>query len=88
MRIWAKIWKDNHMLSDMVAEDHSDDTRTHKVFRLLDEACHTFDLGQPIWLNKNINEFKRQAKTRFYQDSFVESIEFDYLEFQVLDEDV
>ena len=32
MRIWGKLWKDNHMLKDTVIEDFSDETRTHKVF--------------------------------------------------------
>lgn len=87
MRIWAKLFHDNHMLRDTVVEDTAQDTRTHKVFRALEEICHRFDLGQPIWLDKNIAEFKRQSKTRFYQDSFIESVDFDYLEFQVLEED-
>lgn len=87
MRIWAKLFENNHLLRDTVVEDESIDTRTHKVFRALEEACHRFDLGQPIWLDKNINEFKRHAKTRFYQDSFIESVEFDYLEFHVIEED-
>ncbi len=87
MRIWAKLFLDNRMLRDTVVEDSGQDTRTHKVFRALEEICRQFDLGQPIWLDKNIAEFKRQAKTRFYQDSFIESVEFDYLEFHVLEED-
>ncbi len=87
MRIWAKLFENNHMLRDTVVEDNSADTRTHKVFHALEEACHQFDLGQPIWLDKNINEFKRHAKTRFFQDSFIETIEFDYLEFHVIEED-
>ena len=87
MRIWAKLFENNHMLRDTVVEDNSADTRTHKVFCALEEACHQFDLGQPIWLDKNINEFKRHAKTRFFQDSFIETIEFDYLEFHVIEED-
>lgn len=87
MRIWAKLFENNHMLKDTVIENNDPDTRTHKVFRSLEEACHHFDLGQPIWLDKNINEFKRHAKTRFYQDSFIEAIDFDYLEFHVIEED-
>lgn len=87
MRIWAKIFENNHMLRDTVVEDESIDTRTHKVFRALEEVCRRFDLGQPIWLDKNINEFKRHAKTRFLQDSFIETIEFDYLEFHIIEED-
>lgn len=86
MRIWGKIWKSNRMLKDVVVEDKSDDTRTHKVFNLLYEVCLEFDLGKPIWLETNIEDFKRTARTRFRQDSFMEQIDFDYLEIQVIEE--
>ncbi len=87
MRIWVKLFQDNRMLRDTVVEDVSGDTRTHKVFRALEEACRRFDLGQPIWLDKNVADFKRHAKTRFRQDNFIEQIEFDYMEFHVIEED-
>ena len=87
MRIWGKIWKDNHLLQDTVVEDHSNDTRTHKVFAALEEMCYTFDLGKPIWLDSNIADFKKHSKTRFTKDSFIEEIPFDYLEFHVIEED-
>ncbi|MDE5819431.1 MAG: hypothetical protein K2I07_08940 [Lachnospiraceae bacterium] len=86
-RLWAKIWKENHMLCDTVIIDDREDTRTHKVFRALDEVCIRFDLGKPIWLDSNIREFQQHAKTRFRQDSFIEQIPFDYLEFQIIEED-
>lgn len=86
-RLWAKIWKENHMLRDTVIIDEREDTRTHKVFRALDEVCLRFDLGKPIWLDSNIREFQHHAKTRFYQDSFIEQIPFDFLEFQIIEED-
>ena len=86
-RLWGKIWKDNHLLQDMVFEDDSNDTRTHKVFRGLEKICYDFDLAKPIWLVKTINEFKQHDKTRFYQDNFIEEIPFDYLEIQVIEED-
>ena len=41
----------------------------------------------PIWLDMNINDFKRTSKVRFYKDSFIDSIDFDYLEVQVIEED-
>ncbi len=86
-RLWAKIWKENHMLRDTVIIDDREETRTHKVFQALDEVCLRFDLGKPIWLDSNIREFQRHAKTRFGQDSFIEQIPFDYLEFQIIEED-
>ena len=86
-RLWAKIFKDNRMLQDTVIADNSTDTRTHKVFRALDDVCYQFDLGKPVWLDSTILEFKRHAKTRFTQDNFIEGIDFDFLEIQIIEED-
>ena len=82
----GKEFKDNHMIKDTTICDDSGDTRTHKIFNALDEICYEFDLSKPIWLDVNINEFKRHSKARFYQDSFVDSIDFDFLEIQVIEE--
>ena len=87
MRIWAKEFADNRMIKDIVITNTDEDTRTHKVFRALDEVCHAFDLSTPIWLDSNITDFQRHSKTRFTQDSFMEEIPFDFLEFHVIEED-
>ena len=87
MRFWAKTFSENHMTADTVVEDLSDRTRTHKVFEALEIVSHTFDVAKPIWLDSNISDFRRYSKVRFYKDSFIEDIPFDYLEFSVLDED-
>ncbi|MCR5650821.1 MAG: hypothetical protein K6F86_06535 [Lachnospiraceae bacterium] len=86
-RMWVREWKDNHMLRDTVVVDDTDDTRTHKVFNALNKACAEFDIAVPIWLNSNIEDFKRNSKTRFRPESFVEETEFDYLEIHVIEED-
>lgn len=86
MRIWFKLFQDNHLLQDTVITDDSNDTRTHKIFRALEQVCYEFDLSKPIWLDATIAEFKRHAKARFYQDNFVEQIDFDYLEIHLIEE--
>ena len=85
-RLWGKEFKDNHMIRDTTICDDSDDTRTHKIFNALDEICYEFDLEKPIWLDSNIKDFKLHAKTRFGRDHFIESVDFDYLEIQVIEE--
>lgn len=75
------------MLQDICIADDSADTRTHKIFRALEEVCYQFDLARPIWLDKNILDFKRISKTRFTRDNFIETIGFDYLEIQIIEED-
>ena len=86
-RLWAKEFKNNRMLRDTVVCDDTPDTRTHKVFHALDAVCETFNIGHPIWLESSIEEFRRFSKVRFYQDSFIDTIEFDYLEIHVIEED-
>ncbi|GFH93221.1 MAG: hypothetical protein HFI01_10815 [Lachnospiraceae bacterium] len=86
-RLWAKIMKENRLLKDTVICDDSNDTRTHKVFHALDEIVYQFDLGKPIWLDATVNEFKKHDKARFYQDNFIEKIDFDFLEIHVIEED-
>lgn len=86
-RLWAKIWKDNHMLRDTVVCDDSAVNRTRKIFDALDQVAYEFDLGKPIWLDKTIREFQSHSRARFYQDNFIEAIEFDYLEIQIIEED-
>lgn len=86
-RLWGKIWKNNHLLRDTVICDSSEDTRTHKVFRGLEQICYELDLEHPIWLDSTVREFQRHDRARFYQDSFIEEIPFDYLEIHVIEED-
>ena len=87
-KLWAKIFKDNHLIKDtVVCNDNNQLNRTKKVFSSLETVCNEFDLSVPIWLDSNISDFKKLDKTRFYNDNFIESIDFDFLEIQVLEED-
>lgn len=86
-RMWGKIFQDNHMLKDttICIGDYSL-SRTEMVFQALDEICYEFDLGKPIWLDANIHDFQIHSKTRFHQDNFIEHVEFDFLEIQIIEE--
>ena len=89
-RMWVKEWKDSRMVRDLTICDSappSQKNRTKKVFDAIEEACYTLDIGKPIWLDKNIKEFQRLDKTRFFEDNFMEEVAFDYLEVQVIEED-
>lgn len=87
-RVWFKVFKDTRMLKDIVIENaDAKMSRTQKIFAALEEACHNFDLSAPIWLDLTIKDFKRYDKARFTQDSFMEPIDFDYLEIHVIEED-
>jgi hypothetical protein len=87
-RLWAKIYKENRMLSDMVVCNNDQSlNRTKKIFNAIDEICYNYDLSKPIWLDATIEDFKKHDKTRFLQDNFIDSIDFDFLEIHVIEED-
>lgn len=76
------------MIKDTVVEDYDmEKSRTAKVFGSLEAACYEFDLQKPLWLDKNKREFINHARTRFTGDNFMEEIDFDYLDFRVIEED-
>ena len=88
-RLWCKLFDNsNHMIKDMVAvNDDPELNRTRKIFDGIKEACYTFDLSEPICLDSNIADFQRHSKVRFTKDNFIDSIDFAYMEVQVIEED-
>ena len=86
-RMWGRIFSNTRLINDTVIEDDSNDSRTHKVFNSLDKICNEFGITRPIWLDKNISDFQKMSRVRFNSDNFIESIDFDYLEIRILEED-
>jgi hypothetical protein len=88
-RLWCKLFDDSgHLIRDTVIENaDSRLNRTRKIFDGLKDACYEFDLSEPIWLDSNVDTFKRHSKVRFNQDNFIESVDFAYMEIQVIEED-
>lgn len=87
-RLWAKMIVSGKMVKNMTIENSDSSlNRTKKIFNAIDEVCYAYDLSKPIWLDKNINEFKKNSKTRFTKDNFVDDIDFDSLDIEVIEED-
>ncbi len=75
------------MIDDVVIErPESDLTRTKKVFTSLEEACEKLGLPVPVWLDSTVRDFKKFSRARFYADSFMRNIDFEYLEIRVIEE--
>ena len=87
-RLWAKMIVSGKMVKNMTIENSDSSlNRTKKIFSAIDEVCYAYDLSKPIWLDKNINEFRKNSKTRFTKDNFVDDIDFDSLDIEVIEED-
>ena len=87
-RLWAKIIDAGKIVKNMTIENSDSSlNRTKKIFHAIDEACYAYDLSKPLWLDKNISELKISSKTRFTKEDFVDEIDFNYLEIEVIEED-
>ena len=86
-RLWVKGKNKAKVIRSVIIPDEREINRTRKVLDCLEEACRQLDLPVPIWLETNIREFGTRARTRFLPDSFMESIPYDCVEIQVLEED-
>ncbi len=87
-RLWAKVFTNNKLIKDtVICNDDINLNRTRKIYQAIDEVCYQFDLSKPIWLDSTVVDFKRHDKTRFTQDNFIDTIDFDYLEIHVIEED-
>jgi hypothetical protein len=87
VRIWGKIMKNNKFLDEKVVE--FDDNSLHindKIQTALEIFCHDFDLEKPMWFDKNTTELNQISKTTFHEDQFIDSIWFDYLEIEIIDD--
>ena len=85
--LWGKIFHSNHLIQDTVHAMMPKTPVPIRFFQCLEEICYELDLEKPIWLDKNIEDFQRHSKTRFTQDNFIEHVDFDFLEIEVIEED-
>jgi hypothetical protein len=87
-RLWGKVIKNNKIIQDMVYEnDNLSISKKDKIEQGIEEICYAFDLSKPLWLLNNKKEMPQYNRTSFHQDHFMESISFDYLEIEIIEDD-
>lgn len=85
-RLWGKIYHNNKIIADHVFELETPDLSLEdKTSQGLEALCYVFDLQKPMWLSDNTNDFKLISSTRFMAHHFIEAVEFDYLEIEVIE---
>lgn len=84
-RLWGKLIKQNRILDSVVIEYNGDSTNDDiKLNFCLEEICIHFDLQKPSWYSSNEQDYSQFFRTRFTQQNFIESIDFDYLEIELI----
>ncbi|WP_242852601.1 hypothetical protein [Acetobacterium bakii] len=79
--------KNNKFTEEKVVEiDNKSLAIYDKIQAALEIFCHDFDLEKPMWFDRNTKELNQISKTFFREDQFIDSIWFDYLEIEILDD--
>ncbi len=87
-RLWGKVYKNSRIIQDtVICIDDQKLPYKAKVDSALLELCMQFDLQRPLWLKDNDKDFKQFFRTVFRKDHFIEHIEFDYLEIELIEND-
>lgn len=87
IRLWGKIIKDNKIIFECESEYKYDDLEYQEELKYcIQIVCAELDIQKPYWLNTNLKEYNRYKKTSFTQDNFIEEIDFDRFEIEILDE--
>ncbi len=77
MRYWGKIKIEDRIQKDITLEEKD-------FLGALSAVCDFLDLSKPIVCAKHHAEIKAFSRTVFHPDDFVESVDFDTLEIEVI----
>lgn len=81
LKLSGKLIKGTHTINETAAEN--DDpalSYTDKLEQCLICVCKQMDIPVPPWLDKNTREFAQFRRTFFFEDQFVEKVNFDRFE--------
>ena len=87
MRIWAKVLQDHRIMRETVREFASARPSDMEGWSsLLHELCQDLDHCRPLVLRKHVNDLARFSRVVFKPADFIESVDFDEFEIEVLSE--
>lgn len=87
MRIWAKVLKEHRIIRETVREFSSARPSDMEGWSLpIHELCQDLDLCRPVLLRKHVNDLTRFSRVVFKPADFIETVDFDELEVEVLSE--
>ncbi len=86
-KLWAKIINKNRLVDSIVVKNKEDVAMSEKKDKCLKEICQKLDLSVPVWLKKHDLEFAKFKYVTFYPHDFIDEVDFDKLEIELLDDD-
>lgn len=87
-KLWAKKIAKNHLIDSIVVKNKENNiTLSERRDKCLKEICQKLDLSLPVWLKKHDLEFSQFKYVTFYPQDFIDEVDFDKLEIELIDDD-
>ena len=87
LKLWGKLIKHHKIVRDVVLDRALITDSAQTVRAALNDFAPALDIARPIWLPKNETDLTKFIITRFYPDQFMESVDFDWLEIEIIGDD-
>lgn len=85
-KMWGKKIK-NHKIKESVDVSNGNNiSQAERRDKCIGEICRLFDLSVPVWLEKHNREFEEYGHVTFYPGDFIDDIDFDKLEIELVDD--
>ncbi|MBO5782931.1 MAG: hypothetical protein J6R24_02175 [Clostridia bacterium] len=78
MRLWAKVMREDKIVSQCVLEEDGRVVYSH-FFDYLSEICTKLDVPTPVLLKQHVLQFAKFRHVKFIPRDFVDSTDFDKL---------
>lgn len=87
MRLWGIIRKNLKITAQAVSDtEHQGDWNEKDLHAALESMCLELDLSRPIVLFKHAKEMSKFGRTVFKSPDFIEAVDFDTYEVELLDD--
>lgn len=83
MRVYVKIYRDQQIISSHTATDDNS-SPPEALLGCLEQIFYALDLAEPVFLSKHTRDFSRFQRTKLFPSDFVEPVNFDFLEIEIL----
>lgn len=85
-RLYGKVVKNNAIVNHHVVaiDDPSMDPPT-KLKRALEGLCDYFDIENPLWQSDHTKGIRQVGKAKFIRHHFIDDIDFDYFEIEIIE---
>jgi len=85
-RLWGKIVTNDSIIANYVFKLSTlNMSIEEKLDKGLEEICYNFDIQRPMWFSDNNRDITMIAKTKFKGQNFIENIDFDYFEIEIIE---